>query len=281
MLTLLSKRQEMISPTRASKILESNTLEYQRRIRKGNLEVIKKAINDGEFHTCTIALAKNCKDDSVKMANGQHCLTGCVETNKPIHATILEYKYEKPQDLAHLYRMFDSSTGARRLYELTKVEAKCLGVGWNESTINLVQGAALLHFGKAGKTPSDKVELFREFLDEGEFVDSILFAGLLNSKHMRRRAVVLMMIRTWQKSHKAAEEFWSAVRDGEHLNRNDARRHLRDWLLTATTHPDRGKPGASEHEIMYRCSLAWNTFRRGAPMTSLRYYPDKQLPALQ
>jgi hypothetical protein len=100
--------------------------------------------------------------------------------------------------------------------------------------------------------------------------------------HIIRSPVLAAMLETFSKDAVAAEEFWTAVRDGLNLpSREDPRYKLHDALLgsvllgSASVHLTgknrvSGKKSTTREEMYRWCVACWNTWRRGGQIRVLR-----------
>lgn len=275
---------QTINAKRAKELLELNTMECQRNLKLSHVEMLKRKMSEKLFRVGSIAIAKNGKSNSEIIVNGQHTLTACAEGGFTIQAFFERYKYHTAEDLSLLYQQFDPSSAGRRLGDLVKVEAHALGLHWPERICSLVVSGAVLITGAGSKLAADqKAGLLQQYIREGEFINEIMGGG--DSLHMQRQGVAASMIRTWQKNKSGANEFWTKVRDGELIRKNDPESHLRTFLLTHR--PSLGNQGTSpnrilvhHHEYMYRCITAWNAYRRGVQLNVFKYLKDYPIPAV-
>ena len=99
---------------------------------------------------------------------------------------------------------------------------------------------------------------------------------------LRRASVIAAMFETFGKVHQDSVEFWTAVKTGVGLDSaTDPRLRLRDALMNTSTHSTDvmsvSRAKTVDRETMYRwCVNAFNCWRKGEPMKSLRSTKDRQ-----
>jgi hypothetical protein len=80
------------------------------------------------------------------------------------------------------------------------------------------------------------------------------------------------MFGTFSKFPHVAKEFWTAVRDGEMLQKKDPRFTLREYLLTSKvskTNINAELRVVSSEEAYRACLIAWNAHRQGRQLQML------------
>jgi len=102
-----------------------------------------------------------------------------------------------------------------------------------------------------------------------------------NAPHMQNAAIVAAILATFDKSEKAAKEFWLIVRDGGARTEHPAQR-LMKYLMSVkiytsnSTNTSKYKRPTSR-ELIYRASIvAWNAYRAGEPV-SLKRLPKTRV----
>lgn len=284
MYQLIKRKMEEVNPIHAEQLLNFNTYDGQRPVREKHLRVICDNIEKGLFTTGSIAIAKQgWNGNDFMMANGQHQCLGVIKTGKNITAVIEEYNCKTPEDFALLYRQFDNHA-ARTLDDITLPEARALNIDWHKMIIKSVMAGIGFIEGHIGVHKNIRVECLKKYVDAGNFVNDILSCvKSVESKHLRRGAIIAAMIVTYKKNHGDAETFWEEVRDGENLKGASPSLKLRNYLLSTRTDVGRGanapslNKAASNHEMYSKCIVAWNAFRKNDP-TSLKYFPNKDVP---
>jgi hypothetical protein len=91
-------------------------------------------------------------------------------------------------------------------------------------------------------------------------------------KHLYRASCIGAMFGTFSKFPHVAKEFWTAVRDGEMLQKKDPRFTLREYLLTSKvskTNINAELRVVSSEEAYRACLIAWNAHRQGRQLQML------------
>jgi hypothetical protein len=264
-------------------LLEFNNYEAQRPVKERHLTMLCNEINSGHFLVGDIAIAKLTYDGNRNvLVNGQHQLKAVVKVGKSINAVYQEYMCSSPNDLSELYRRFDNHQ-ARSLGDILSPEAIALGVTWKRSIVRLVVAAA--SFGEAGFHGStdvpkvEKVKYISQYLKQGSFVNHILEGGKIKSSHLKRAAVVFVMMKTWDKDKHLAELFWESVMNGIDLTANSPMLVLRNYLLTSALGGSNKLRVSNSREMQVKCIHAWNAYRSGSK-TSLKYHPNAPIPKI-
>ena len=274
----------LLTVEKAKKLLDVNTYVGQRDLIPIHVQTLEKAIEDGTFIGGEIGIANLKYNGNQKvLVNGQHQSHVVIQTGKPVHVIWKEFECYDPEDLALLYRSFDNHR-SRSLSDVLKPEAQALGITWPSRIVSLVLSGAILKEGRKTTVKNDKVELLRNYIRPGEFIDSLLTdknkVMRKMVRHMLRAPVIAAIMLTWEKSQSDSRIFWSSVRDGENLTKLDPAFKLREFLTIANVFSGRGAAKtryAIPKEMTSRCINAWNAFRKGQP-TDLRYYPQSPIP---
>lgn len=279
-------RREFIpfTPEKAQQIMLKNTYPGQRKIKD---RYIKKYIHDLEVNRFfdTIIIVAQLLDGTWILIDGQHRLLAVIESGITMNAALSVIKCKNDFEVSQLWKKYDG--GKTRSYsEMAESEAGMLGLEWKSGISSLVGSAAHYLSGKGRMHKEDKAELIRQYIDEGNFIDSILSSNGSRHKHVRRFIVVAAMITTFQANHKDAKTFWEAVKTGELLTRTDPAWHLREFLIniSMTGHTagvirmtkNRNKK-TDGREIYNRCISAWNKFRANKEIKQFRYKATEQL----
>jgi hypothetical protein len=228
-------------------------------------------------------------------ANGKHTshlFAEYEELPQDIHATIEHYHCDDLDDVARLYATFDSRTQVRTTNDINRafaaIDADLVTIP--TKIINLsVTGIAYAKHGdyyhrqsaaeRAECLLEDECKLFVQWLH------SVLQSNNDGTRHLWRSPVVAAMYASWQKSRKAANEFWMAVRDGTGATPKTPDRVLNKFLLTRTV--NNGTQGTAKkrtsslcppREMFVKCLHAWNAWRRDTT-TDLKYHAQAKIPA--
>jgi hypothetical protein len=283
MFDLTSRKIMVVSPTLAARWLESNTFPAQRRLRPGHVRVLAEKMKCGRFRTGEVAFVAN-GDGREVLVNGQHQLNAIIEAQTQISCLVERFHCPTPADRADCFRQFDVGL-SRSLPDMVRVEAAALGLSWPDRVCQVVVSGCALNQPTETATGHrwDKVELLRPNLEFGHFFADLIAAvpdGAHACHYLLRAPVVAAMNRTWEKDPDDALLFWGQVRDGEMLTRRMPSFHLRQFLLEFRVRWT-GSHGhiCTDHEFIYRCISAWNSFRserelKGSP----NYSPKRPVP---
>lgn len=279
-------RNEKIDDSKAAEYLAYNKFFGQRPIKDAKVKRIINLMKEDMFLDGDIAFANCCYNGGeTVLVNGQHTLTAVVETGIDIIARVRTFNCYSPDDLAMLYNQFDSEQ-MRSMQDRVRVTTKSLNLDWSAKISSIVVSAIAYIRGKQNAPGNERVELLKEHIAEGAWVNSILSNNAADSGFMFRIPVVIAMILSWKQNREAANEFWTSVKDGENLKKSMPAYVLRSWLIRTNikTYSIKsqnmrvsGKDSAGRTETLAKCVVAWNAFRKGET-TALKYYADKPIP---
>lgn len=293
------KREEIkVSPEMAQDFLDINTFKLQRGINKKHLRELEKAIKEKQFITPRIVIAQK-RYNKIKngykeiLIDGQHISTAIKNTKETINCIIEKYEVHDKKELSEIYRLCNNER-SKTLQTCVLIEQESLGIEWDRAIAPLVVGACaeMIDPNRFKLTKNDKVQLLKDNIEVGDFVNKIFFTSNPEKdnvkkavRHLWRSGVVMAMIKTYHKNKKQSVRFWSDVRDGVGLDRKNPALVLRDYLKTATVHYGMGAKKAvdfnikpvTRKEMHVKCILAWNAYRKGTT-TDLKYYHNKPVP---
>jgi hypothetical protein len=287
MYELLDRKMQRITPKVAAEMFEANAgdnrHDAQRPLNQTRVDAIRSKIESGLFRHGEIALAVN-SDGVKRLMNGQHTLKAVVDSGVAIQAVVENYHCETPEDFSLLFRQFDPAWSSRTMADMARIEAKALGVEWQDAVVQLTLAAAALNKNgsRPGRVHADqRTELLKDYMKHGQWLSEILYGNSDNTRFLRRRGVVAAMFRSFDACRSDASKFWCAVRDGEMLRKNQPEYQLRRFLME---HAARRVPFGSsgrvvkDHEFLCRSANAWNAFRRNETLTILKYLADRPVP---
>ena len=297
---LIERRKVELDPELAAHFLTFNTWGTQRPVREGHVQHLANKMNNGLFRYGNVAFAV--RDDGKSfMINGQHVCNATIVSKETYPCELEKYKLNTDMDIAEAFRQFEILP--RSLQDHIRDESMALKLTWPLRISSIIVSAAIMEAGgqkmlgcsgpsskgtKKYMNKEDKVKLLGSHLKEGAFVADILTingtkVGSDIAKHLKRAAVIYVMMGTWRKNVMDAGVFWTRVRDGENLRKTMAEMKLREFLLK-TNMAVRGSAFASRkvtpHEYAYRCALAWNSFRTNKN-TNLAYHAGNNIPILK
>jgi hypothetical protein len=287
MATLISRKLLETTPRDAKGYLDLEHLEEQKhRYQSWRKNIIADLIKNDEFrHGCISVASLNGQKFQL---DGHHTCTAIIEVGIPVECVVEQYKCDSLDDLSALYRAYDAVWSARHLRLLVAIENNSLGYGWSNLTANLLITAFSLNDPTFQNLPcTEKPRVLRPHRKEGDFIQSIIIGDdKKKCQFLARGATCAAMLRTWAKHQEQAHLFWTRVREGENLMKRDPELLLRDFLRSSSMHVRKGFRRTNSgiagvvdnHEVMYRCILAWNARRRNERVTQLRYHRDKAPP---
>lgn len=294
---LISREMVLVTPEDAKRYLGYNNYIVQRAVRPAHTNELASKINRGDFRFGEIALASI--NGCTYMLNGQHVCNAIILSGRPQECVIERFKCDNELDMSDLFRQFEILP--RSQSDMLTVEKHALELDWPVRFASLLVAAASLleagnakftQYGGPGSsrvqkyvTKEMRVKFLRRYISEGVFVKSIVedIPTPNDAKHMRRAAIVAMMILTQRKSEQDARRFWEMVRDGERLTKTHPAWHLREFLKSHHIISHRYSVvnrKASNHEMAYRTALTWNAFRRGINISKTSYFPEKGIPKI-
>jgi len=295
---LIERRAVELDPDTAKHYLCFNTYETQRPVRPAHVTELAEKMISGLFRFGDAAFAAmNGRGDI--MLNGQHVCHAVIESGKTVPCILEKFNIKNDQELSEAFRQFEILP--RSLQDMVKVEAHALKLSWPVWLSSLIVSVATLEKTGSKKlgSPSsvgsvstskknyvskdDRVRLLGSYLKEGAFLSKIFNAERAITRHLQRKAVALIIVKSWRVDVNDAYLFWARVRDGENLTKEMPEMKLREFLMqTRTTNSALayGTSRVKDHEFAFRCVQAWNAFRQGAK-TRLTYYPGRPLPMLK
>ncbi len=289
-MNLIERRMVELDATLAKHYLGFNKYEMQRTIRKAHVFDLANKMKSGLFRFGEVAFANMAVKGDI-MVNGQHVCSAAIESGITVPVCFEKYKVHDEGELSELFRQFEILP--RSLREMVRVEASSLHVEWPLAISTLIVAAAAIEaLGYKSKEPAglvgnvrakkwftkdDRVELLKDYLEEGKFVARVI-ANRRSHRHLARAAVVYMMFQTYRLDPDKALAFWVKVRDGEYLSKEMPEMKLRNFLLGSSGIGQNNRM-VRNHEYCYRIAQAWNAMQKGA-RTQLAYYADKPVPGL-
>jgi hypothetical protein len=299
---LIERRTVEVDADLAKHYLGYNTYKYQRPTRQAHVEDIAEKIIDGRFRFGDIAFAVYNGQDI--MMNGQHQCQAIISTGKTVPCILEKYKCGSEMDMADLFMQFENLP--RSMADMVAAKAGALNLPWAKAIANVVVSAAGMEQSamlssnqqklKAFKiqssgsinnprksilTKEERVNLLERYIKEGIFLNKVCSGDQKTSRHILKAPVAYVMFLTMRKNENDAYNFWMKVKTGENLTRNMPEMRLREFLLSVYSHASKFSfRTARPHEYIYRCVLAWNSFRTNTP-TKLSYSPDRDIPAVK
>lgn len=263
-----------------------------RNLNDGRAAKIKAAIVEGRFRTGDFASAYCKETDQTYRVNGKHqsktlaAMNGECPEDIKIH--LARYEADTLADVADLYATFDARWSTRTPSDINRAFAGSVEElhGISSRIVNLA--VVGINFASRGHEtynvpPEVRAIVLREYPGFVVWLHKIIGHNTKESRYLKRSATVAAMFSTWQRSHKAAEQFWQLVVSAEGPDRTSADRVLNWYLVTHSLRSGAiggGSTGAKSEtaRAMYvKCIHAWNAWRKGTK-TELKYFPAADIP---
>ena len=300
----LIKREMMeVNPEMAAYFLKFNNYAKQRKLRPAHVDELTSKMKEGTFRFGEIAIAQ--MNNSKYMMNGQHVCSSIINSGLSQMCVIEFFQCDNDMDMSKLFKQFEILV--RSISDMIAVESYALKLDWpNWLSSIVVSAAGIIENGDAAyaypngtgsattsksrsMTKELRATLLGKYISEGSFVKKILIDTYTSGdiKHMKRAALVAMMMQTCRICTEDAERFWVQVRDGENLTKKMPSWHLRGFLTNHNVISFRNAMTyrkVTNHEIAYRTALTWNAFRRGPgkdEISKTSYFPEKDVPILK
>jgi hypothetical protein len=288
-------KTELVTQTLAIKFRDMDPVPHDRTLNPKRVEAYRKMLAAGLFRPVHWATVHCSETQSTYRANGKHTSNLFAEYEnlpQPVYAIIEHYHCDDLDDVARLYATFDSRSQVRNTNDINRAFAAVdpeLSELPSKIISLCVTAISYYRWGDSysQKPAADRAECLLEE-DNKKFVTwvySILRASDIDSARLLWRSpVVAAMYASYQKSKRAANEFWLAVRDGTGATPKVPDRFLHRFLLSKAVNTGRGAAGrrgrdlAGPREMYVKCLHAWNAWRRGLT-TELKYHAQAKIPA--
>lgn len=252
-------------------------------------------VKAGQFRPVTWASAICKETGDVYRVNGKHTSTllAGLDVLPEFYVTVEEYECETLEDVAKLYGTFDSAMQQRSARDIYLSFAGTVPQYQDVSAkiITIIPGAiASIFQGDRGygQTAPEKAEALLENIAFATWLNSLIIDKAGGSSkpgkggNLLKQPVVAAMFGNFNKSMKAATEFWTAVRDETGVEPNLPDRKLARYLLTTGLRRDArtARTAINNREIYVKCLHAWNAWRKGET-TNLNYHAEAKIPVIQ
>lgn len=292
-LSLLVSKKTIFDHALATRFLNMTACPWERALKNHHVEFLIGEMKRGSFRMELVALGSCiCKETGLEYrVNGQHTSWARMEVSekevKSEHVIVLKYYAETVNDLRRLYASFDRGTPRTRA---NVINAYLLDLeqfhGVSQTLIKHVATGIPIwlwsDYNERRKHAPDDIAFLMQ-RDHAEVVNRVLgFCSQepnINSiDFLRRASVMAAMLETFSKAHKASEDFWHAVKVGIGFSSpDDPRLRLRNTLMTTKCEVTRESKNVADRETMYRwCIAAWNAWRKGDAMKTLRVTKNRQ-----
>jgi hypothetical protein len=278
----------------AKKFRDMDGVPSDRNLSTARLEAYRKIAKAGLFRPLQWATAYCVETGGTYRVNGKHTSTLFAEESVAIPeglvAVLEHFKCDTLEDLAKLYATYDSRAMVRTTNDINKsfaaVDEDLADIPVTVVSLCVTAIAYTKHGDSYAQKPAaERAEALFDPQNK-QFVRWVcgMVAGT-DAKHIRRSPVVAAMYATWSKSHKAATEFWTAVREHTGENPGLPDRKIGKYLLTRTVNTGNGgrkhmgSSACAPREMYVKCLHAWNAWRKNTT-TDLKYHADGKVPSV-
>jgi len=259
------------------------------------LAIYERLLRSGQMRPCTWATAYCKETNQTYRINGKHTsilYAGIIQKEPNIledQVVIIEhYVCDTLEDVARLYATFDSRAAVRTGSDLARAFAASVPElsQLRTATIRLAVTALSMDHNPIHWYTEFVADRTERILDNVEFVvwlEEMFGEETRVKRHIARGPVAAAMCTTWRKSHKAATEFWLAVRDETGDKPKLPDRTLARYLLTTSIGIGQGSRRAASRcdpaiAFYVKCIHAWNAWRSNKG-TDLKYYAAAKIPS--
>lgn len=240
---------------------------YQRNISAMHLETLKMAMIEGSFSPVnTIMFAQVANDNAC--INGQHTMQAIIETGCAYSLPTVQYYCDTEQERAQLYYRIDKQ---RRRVIGDSVRSLGLPEKINLTPTQIKVGIAALRYirGNWGVNRNAYVLLSDDHAisilphwvnDINDIYDAISPCGAQERSMILKKSVFPLALVTMHYSREKAFLFWRQVAQDDGLERWDARKTIRGWLLDKAKSIRSFNKATNENEVSRGVALAWNAF---------------------
>jgi hypothetical protein len=257
----------LITPEMAFEILGQSDTEYQRPLRKKQVEFLAREMKAGRFLSNTIALCVN-GSDKKHLVNGQHTLNAIFESGVSLELPVQTYHIDGKDDVASIYARIDKQMKRSRAdtFRAYGMEER-LGMGYTDVNRFGACGYYVLNNFKDGhgNTIISEQEVIDFMLDWNEtaraYFSHIENTGLVRVAYMRREVFAVGLL-TCRHSKQAAD-FWKYTASDDGLFIGDPRKTLHQWMKDSGVSGGNGsqkRKVVSTAESIRSVALAWNAY---------------------
>lgn len=252
---------------------EFNNHKKQRPINARNRFIITEAMKNDAFRKFS-DIHFSISGEQVRLINGQHTLTGIVDSGKPIELCV--HLYNAPNDayVEQIYSTFDIgkkrntkdlTVGLSDDYGLSKHQTESLLVA-----VKKINSRFKPHCGTDLKLAYDEQDMsfLRKQMDRWvdsaayDYFGSISGASKENTKLFMRSDVVAVGLITCAADPLFAMPFWHDTAFDDGLRTGDPKKTLLAWLRANTT--------SSKNAEQYRAVIScWNSAKKGKSLTKV------------
>jgi hypothetical protein len=288
-------KTEKVTRSLAVRFRDMDPVPQDRPLNPKRVEAYRKMLSAGLFRPVQWATVHCNETQATYRVNGKHTSSLFAQFDdmpQEVHATIEHYHCDDLDDVARLYATFDSRTQVRTTNDINRAFA-AVDPELSELPTKIVNlSVTAIAYYKHGDnyfqvSAAERAESLLDDVNKSfiQWVHSLLGNSATDvTRLLWRSPVVAAMYASHQKSRKAANEFWMAVRDGTGTTPKKPDRVLNRFLLSKVVNngyqSTRQKRSgiAAPREMYVKCLHAWNAWRRDTT-TDLKYHAQAKIPA--
>lgn len=283
MFRLLSSKTETLTPELAASFKAMTPSPTERQFDPARAKMLREKAEAGQLINFNWALAK--LGDKIYRMNGQHSASMLADLNgkfpEGLKVHLDTYEVDSPDGLALLFRQFDWRKGGRTP---TDVSGAYQGLypelrDVPRSTAKLAAEGAAWYEKKVEGLPAPSGDDVYTLFGKKSLHSFIKWIGeVFSSKtpELRRQTIVAAMYGTFDKNEAEARKFWMEVsRGGVEYEDNHPTTALDTFLKSVYEEKKKWSLGPGN---LYQASIyAWNAYREGKTLTSVKYDTKKGL----
>lgn len=280
---ILNDRKVDFTVDRAVDYINLPVFPGERDVVDSHVQFLLDEIQRGRFNWNIVIIARCDLDGTTYKINGQHtswARLGLPEKSDIPKVREIHYKVQSITALKALYSTFDRAK-ARTDPHLTRVELVGTAAtdGLHYRTISRLAPAVRFWLYPARDEyrrigPAELASLIANdycvlFNTVGRYIQTL--QGKTADARVLRMPVMAAMLDNFAKVPTVAPDFWTDVAYGTNLVKTDARWHLVDYLdKVAISSAGSEKRSVSGDEVYRYCITAWNRWRKGEKVQTLR-----------
>jgi hypothetical protein len=283
MFKLVSSETKPLTPQLAEEFVNLTPSPTERSFDQARARMLREKAERG--HLIAFSWAKaHCGDKTYRM-NGQHSSKVLVDLNgsfpEGLKVHLDTYKVDSNDDLAELFRQFDSRKSGRTpndvagayqglqgdLFEVARASAKLAveGVNWWQKHVE----------GLPAEKGDDVYSLFGH-QDLHPFIKWVGEVFSIKTPELRRQTIVAAMYATFEKNEAEAKKFWLEVsRGGVEFEENHPTTVLDAFLKSLVE--DKRKLELKPANLYQASIYAWNAYREEKTISSVKHDTKKGL----
>jgi len=238
----------------------------QRDIDIRSVNVLADAMQRKRFTTNTMKFAL--LKDGRYLVNGQHTLMAIAQSGITITLPVQDFVVDTDEDVARLY--YHEDTNRRRSFH-DSVRAMDFVDNLGLSQTQIKQTAAALRWARANFGAERKVY---DYITQDDLLEWVpLYKWEINAIYQAispctkedrniiiKQPVLAVGLITMRYAPDKAREFWSQVAKDDGIERYDARKTIRSWLVAASVRRFSTEQRVYGTEISRAVALAWNAW---------------------